>query len=249
MQLFTGDFNPILIAAAVIPAIILMILVYKTDKLEREPIGSLIRLVFYGMLSTLLASALETAGEFLLGLFCRSEAVYRILLYVVIVGIGEELCKFLLLKTRTWTLESFNCRYDGVVYAAFIALGFALWENIQYVLLYGFDTALIRAVTAVPGHCSFGVFMGIWYGSARQAAADGDDAKARRALFLSVLLPGLVHGAYDLIATSETDLSLLFIPCVLVIFVLAYLNIKKASKNDEYFSDAVLGAEDFEDHG
>ena len=35
-------------------------------------------------------------------------------------------------------------------------------------------TALVRAVTAVPGHACFGVFMGIWYGAARRYANEGD---------------------------------------------------------------------------
>ncbi len=236
MLFFNGNFNIFLIAAAVIPALVLMILVYRSDKLERESLPFLLKLAFFGMLSTALASVLEQVGELLLAYFCRSNFVYRVLLYFVVVGLGEELCKFLLLKSRSWNSPEFNCRYDGVVYAVFVALGFALWENVQYVLIYGFETALVRALTAVPGHCAFGVFMGIWYGNARDYKTSGLEAEAKRALTLSVLLPGLIHGLYDFIATSESALStLLFLPGVILLFIFALISVKKAAKKDEYF--------------
>ena len=44
--------NPILIAAAVIPAIFLLVHVYRADKLEKEPAPLLISLVLYGVLSS-----------------------------------------------------------------------------------------------------------------------------------------------------------------------------------------------------
>ena len=38
--------KPILTAAAVIPAIVLLVKIYKADKLDKEPLASLIALVF-----------------------------------------------------------------------------------------------------------------------------------------------------------------------------------------------------------
>lgn len=90
----------------------------------------------------------------------QSSTAYNVLLYFVVVALSEEGFKYLLLKKRTWYSSEFNCQFDGVVYAVFVALGFALWENISYVLMYGLGTAAVRAVTAVPGHACFGVFMG-----------------------------------------------------------------------------------------
>ena len=88
--------------------------------------------------------------------------LYQIILYFVIVAIAEESSKYFFLKKRTWNNPEFNCQYDGVVYAVFVSLGFALWENINYVLSYGFSTAIVRAITAIPGHACFGVFMGVF---------------------------------------------------------------------------------------
>ena len=48
--------NPILIAAAVIPAIFLLVHVYRADKLEKEPAPLLISLVLYGIAATFIAN-------------------------------------------------------------------------------------------------------------------------------------------------------------------------------------------------
>ena len=52
--------NPILIAAAVIPAIFLLVHVYRADKLEKEPAPLLISLVLYGIAATFIALLLAS---------------------------------------------------------------------------------------------------------------------------------------------------------------------------------------------
>ena len=138
--------NPILIAAAVLPAIFLLVHVYRADKLEKEPAPLLISLVLYGIAATFIALVLERAGSFLLGLWFEEGSVaYNAIMYFGIVAFSEEGAKYFLLRRRTWHSAAFNCQFDGVVYAVFVALGFALWENISYVLMYGLSTALVRA--------------------------------------------------------------------------------------------------------
>ena len=72
---------------------------------------------------------------------------YNAIMYFGIVAFSEEGAKYFLLRRRTWHSAAFNCQFDGVVYAVFVALGFALWENISYVLMYGLSTALVRAIS------------------------------------------------------------------------------------------------------
>lgn len=153
--------NPILIAAAVIPAIVLLRFVYREDRLDRESPGMLLSLVLFGILATFGALIAEQIGESVLALLVPPYTrAYNAILYFVVVALSEEGFKYLLLKKRTWWSQEFNCQFDGVVYAVFVSLGFALWENISYVVMYGLGTALVRAVTAIPGHACFGVFMG-----------------------------------------------------------------------------------------
>ena len=62
-------YNIILIFAAVIPAIGLMIYVYKADHLEKESPAMLWRLIIAGVLSSLIALVLERVLSFLLRCF------------------------------------------------------------------------------------------------------------------------------------------------------------------------------------
>ena len=160
--------NFILIAAAAIPAIALLVYVYRADTIENEPPQLLLKLVLLGVIATAAAKVVEYIGVVVLNALFRTESfLYLALLYFGVVGFAEEGAKYLLLKRATWESPEFNYRFDGIVYAVFVSMGFALWENIGYVLANGFGTALIRAMTAVPGHACFGVLMGCWYAHAR----------------------------------------------------------------------------------
>mgnify|MGYP007059108603 CR=1 FL=1 len=54
--------NPILIAAAVIPAIVLLRFVYREDRLDRESPGMLLSLVLFGILATFGGLCCEMEG-------------------------------------------------------------------------------------------------------------------------------------------------------------------------------------------
>jgi RsiW-degrading membrane proteinase PrsW (M82 family) len=243
--------NPILIAAAIIPAIVLLRFVYKEDRLDKESPGLLLSLVIFGILSTFAAIVTEQIGEAILGILLpQSSTAYNVLLYFVVVALSEEGFKYLLLKKRTWYSGEFNCQFDGIVYAVFVALGFALWENISYVLMYGLGTAAVRAVTAVPGHACFGVFMGAFYGLAKRYDNFGDEYRSRRCQMddesfsrrcrrFAVLVPVLLHGAYDFIATYEYDgYAWIFVVFVVLLFAAAYRMIKKLSRDDHFIGDS-----------
>ena len=231
----------ILIAAAVIPAIYLMVRVYRADRLEKEPMKLLIGLIVLGVLSTTLAEVIEVYGDDLLkDLFPHGGLLYDALLYFVVVACAEEGSKYLLLRLRTWKSPHFNCQFDGVVYAVFVSLGFALWENIFYVLTYGMGTALARAVTAVPGHACFGVFMGVWYGVAKRYELAGFQEESRRAGRMALLIPILLHGAYDFIASMGNDLmSVVFLVFVSWMFGAALKLVKKTSAEDSPLMQSV----------
>ncbi len=228
--------NPILIAAAVIPAVVLMSYVYKADRLEKEPPSLLFSLLVQGVISTALAVFTERLGATLLArLYEQNTWTYQILFNFLVVGLSEEGFKYLLLRRRTWLSPAFNCQFDGVVYAVFVSLGFALWENIDYVVMYGFGTAMVRAVTAVPGHACFGVFMGAWYGAAKRFDNRGRIAERDWCLRLAVICPVLLHGAYDLIATIEGgSISLLFIGFIAALFFVSVAIVRRLSRQDRF---------------
>lgn len=228
--------NPILIIAAIVPAVYLMVKIYKTDKLESEPIKLLLKLVGMGILATIGAALIETVLILIIELTVGEESLLGMFLtYFLVVAYAEEGCKYLLTKKMTWKSPEFNCTFDGVVYAAFVSLGFALWENIGYVAQYGIGTAAIRALTAVPGHCCFGVFMGLFYGLAKRYEYAGDLDMSKKYRKYAVVVPAAIHGAYDFIASVNWDYSFfLFIAFVIAMFVVALKMIKKAEAGDTY---------------
>ena len=230
-SLMTYDF--ILLAAAVIPAIFLMVKVYRLDRLKRESPYMLWSLVRAGIFSSLIALVLERVLSALLDMAVSDSGLYQILLYFVVVAFSEEGAKFFMLRRNSWNSREFDCQYDGVVYAVFVSLGFALWENISYVMHYGFSTAIIRAATAIPGHTCFGVFMGVFYGVARKYANRGNKEKGNLCQALAVLVPALLHGTYDYIASTQSS-TWYFVGFIVIMFALSYMLAIRSSKLDRY---------------
>lgn len=226
----------ILIAAAVIPAIVLMVKVYQSDHIEKESTGLLWRLIKAGIFSALLALVEETIGQALLQKFVpQDDPRFDVIMFFIVVAVSEESSKYIFMKRESWNDPEFNCLYDGLVYAVFTSLGFALWENIQYVLSYGFSTALVRAVTAIPGHASFGVFMGVFYGLSRKCDFAGEKGKSILFRVIAILSAVLMHGSYDYLATrTEQTGEAPFLIFVLCLFVVAFLLVHVMSKNDKY---------------
>lgn len=231
-------FNSYLIAAAVVPAIFLLVQVNKADRLEKEPPKLLRTLVLQGVFSTFLALVTEIIGTGILdAIYPGGGLAYEIAMNFLVVGLSEEGFKYLLLKRNTWNNPNFNCQFDGVVYAVFVSLGFALWENIKYVHSYGMLTALVRAVTAVPGHACFGVFMGVYYGIAKRHDYAGEWGRSKLCRMAAVIVPVFLHGLYDFIAGQEGGgLGWTFVIFVAALFVASNTLVKRFSRKDCYIT-------------
>lgn len=169
----------VLVAAALLPAIILLTFIYKKDKYDKEPPGLLFGLLFSGAAVAVLAIPVE---GFVLGLidkgfafavveqdgvnYFRSDTLYyayQILRNFIGVALVEEGLKWVVLVLITRKNRHFNSYFDGVIYAVFVSLGFAALENVLYVFNLGLGVAVTRAVLSVPGHMFNAVFMGFFY--------------------------------------------------------------------------------------
>lgn len=223
-----------LIAAAVIPALFLMSYIYRHDKLDKEPPALLGKLILGGVFAALAAIAGEWffAEYFLPLLSIRTNAGASIAM-AVMVGCVEELCKFFFLRRYSWNHLAFNYVFDGIVYAVFVSLGFAAFENISYVMQFGLSIALPRGFLAVPAHLAFAVFMGSYYGRAKYADRYGDVVKAKREIRLGCITAILLHAFYDaaaMIGTSEA--FVVFAVFVLAMYVIVYRKIKNEARQD-----------------
>ncbi|MBR4913971.1 MAG: PrsW family intramembrane metalloprotease [Clostridiales bacterium] len=231
-----------LYALALIPVAGLLVFIYFNDKKEKEPFGLLVALFFAGMGTIITAIIGELIGGVVLNLFFPSNTVLGgIFDAMLIVAPAEEMGKFLVLRLITWKNKNFNYSYDAIVYAVFVSLGFAAFENITYVFGSGIGTALLRMFTAVPGHACFAVFMGFFYSKAKYASLTNKKGACAGFTALAMIIPILIHGIYDAIlmggGSSEvailSGLSLvLWIFFVIALFVVSCILIVKSSRND-----------------
>ena len=227
--------NPVLLLAALLPAIILLIRVYKLDKIEKEPRGLLLKLVLFGALSGVVASAAEAGLLYLLGLLApRSELAYLLLENFIAVALVEELCKRWPVRRFAWNHPAFDYRFDAVVYCVFSALGFSALENILCVTQYGLSVAVSRALLSVPGHFFFAVYMGIYLGEAKRAEREGEGFLRDRFLRESILVPVLLHGFWDFSLSVDSPwMTAAFYAFVLVFFLSANHRLRAASEDDQ----------------
>lgn len=224
----------ILLALAILPGFFLILRVYHLDTVEKEPTGLLIKLFILGALSTIYAFLLESLGSaYILPSFEDGSLSQALVEYFLVIALVEESGKYIMLRQGSWNNPAFNFQFDGVVYAVCVGMGFAIIENIEYVFSYGITTALVRAVTSIPGHCVFAIFMGHYYGKAKLYANMGDAGRSSAYRFMSLFIPTLIHGIYDFTCSSESEIMfLIYIVFIVVLYVFAFLRLKVYSRED-----------------
>ena len=229
------DYTAIYIIAAVAPAALLMYFVYKKDKVEKEPMNLLWRLVLGGCAAAVLSGILETFGMGILDTFVNPESpIYTVLLAFLVVAVIEEGTKYFFLKRRSWNHPAFDYTFDGIVYAVFVSLGFAALENIGYVFGYGLEVAPMRALLAIPGHMGFAVFMGFFYGRAKLWERRGYPAQAASDRLLGYLIAVFMHGFYDTCAMLNTELAtIVFFIFVIIMDIIMLSLVSRGAKEDE----------------
>ena len=225
------------LAIAILPAIFFMIYIYRNDDKEKEPPLLLLKCIIGGLLSVPIAIILEMIAEavviYLLENVVSATRVNYGVLTAIFVGLIEEGAKFFFLYKFTWKDKAFNYRFDGIVYAVFVSLGFAALENVFYVFNYGTGVALQRALLTIPGHMSFAVYMGLYYGHAKVSeAVNNPDAKSLN-LKAAYAFAVLLHTIFDATLMVESDIGLIiFFIFVIILDIVVYRTIRFESKND-----------------
>lgn len=223
------------ILAAILPAVALLIYVYKKDRGDKEPGGLLLKCIAGGLLSTVIAIILEQFGTNLLnGSTLAGNSFYYIVADAfLVVALSEEFSKMLFLKWFTWKNPNFNYSFDGLIYSIFVSLGFAALENILYVFNYGLSVALPRAFLSIPGHMTFAVIMGVFYSKAKICQRQGKHGTGLW-LITAWLSATFLHGFYDACAMlGTTEATLVFYAFVIFMYVFAFGTIKKMSREDK----------------
>ncbi len=189
--------------AAVLPAFILFWYVYSRD-ITPEPKNVVLKGFLYGVFATFLSTLIS--GPLMgLGFFDNEPTTVWGAVKTAFFGaaIPEELAKLLMLWLLLRRCGDFDERYDGIVYASAVGLGFATFENILYLASSGFgffQVAISRAFLAVPGHFAFAVIMGYYY-SKQHFSWKAEEKKS--ACIKMWLYPVLLHGIYDAICFAS----------------------------------------------
>lgn len=202
-----------LLLLALAPAVILMMYVYFRDKYEKEPIKLILKGILLGAVIIFPVGLIENyIIGFGTGLAKIPKAAFD---GFIVAGATEEAFKYFVVFILIWRNRNFNEKFDGIVYAVSVALGFATIENIFYVFSNNsMQVGLLRAFTAVPGHTIFGVVMGFYLGMAR-FSSHGKGKWLLRAF----TIPWLLHGIYDFMLMSGHPIMLLtFIPFLIFMY-------------------------------
>jgi RsiW-degrading membrane proteinase PrsW (M82 family) len=186
--------------AAVVPALLLLWYFYKRD-VYPEPrrvvlttfllgVGSVVPILLVAVpLDYWYKGASLAAAETGTGL--ANPLLYSLFMAFISAALIEEAFKFLVVISYSARDPAFDEPMDGIVYGATASLGFAMLENILYVLSFGWQVAILRAFTAVPGHAALGAIAGYYIGQAKFG-------KVRHGMLVrGFLYVWLLHGLYD----------------------------------------------------
>lgn len=228
------------------PALVAMWYFDRHDSARPEPAGLRRKVAIFGGLSVIPTLILVYATGAIVGTAAPAEGTYEAAFYTAFVQAAapEELCKIAVVYWVVWRRPEFDERLDGIVYAARAGLGFALVENILY-LLGQVDmqslivTWVLRALLAVPGHALWTGMMG--YMAARRRF-DGVGPGIIGGYLLAVLL----HGIYDvalfstgpLEADGKSDLAHALLAVPVLVIVASWIIIKRMAKTALRLDDA-----------
>jgi len=167
--------------------IAILIYIVKSDRFP-EPTNLVIQTFFVGVFICVPAGYLNSYIYLLEGALGIKDMSF-------LAGFTEEPLKFLAFMLFIKAKSDFDEPMDAIVYGTIISLGFATWENIEYVYLYNGEfsslyIAILRAMSAIPLHASCGVIMGYYIGLYTFKGSN-------KYIFQALLIPVSIHALYN----------------------------------------------------
>lgn len=222
------------IIAAITPVAVILWYIYKKDSAQQEPAKWLWKACGFGILSALLSLVFSVPVSVLFGMDIDTD-VYNSVFSAfadafLLAAIPEELAKFIMLWLLLRKNPYFDEKFDGIVYAVYLSMGFAGLENIEY-LFEGIadgswiSVGITRALFAVPGHFLFAVLMG-YYFSLYHFGID----RSIKSKMMILAAPILAHGLYDGIIMSMNVNPNLSTVCM-IIFLIFFSKLRKKGKD------------------
>lgn len=116
---------------------------------------------------------------------------------ILVIGLVEELAKMIPFLLVIIHLKSFNEPIDGIIYASFIALGFAAVENFQYLQFATGAEAWGRGIAGPVIHICFASIWGYYIGRAFLCGRN-----LMPAVLGSLAVTAILHGVYDFLVIA-----------------------------------------------
>jgi RsiW-degrading membrane proteinase PrsW (M82 family) len=193
----------VLILPVVVPVLFWAAYHYHKDRHLPEPPGNLVLCLLLGVLAAGISKALYVGLE-PLGL--RFDAValgedspLALLAYALLaIGPIEEIGKMLPFLIVVLRLRHFDEPLDGIIYASFIALGYAAVENYYYLDFLTRPEAIARGFAGPVIHV---LFASIWAYPITRAHLAG--RSLLRAALLGLLISAGLHGVYDFLVLLQ----------------------------------------------
>ena len=149
----------------------------------------------------------------------------------IIAALVEETVKLAVVRLFIYPRSEFNEITDGIIYTITAGLGFAFFENI----LYSFGPPLVlivRGITAVPLHAISSGFLGYYIGVSK--------IRGKPQFGRGLLAAILIHGFYDYLLFTDSLVSLLILPMLVLLGFILNKLIQRAQEQDRE-SDRILG--------
>lgn len=226
----------VLLVISLLPGFLLARYLYNKDK-EKEPMGLLIKLFCGGIIACLMVLIVSSILEILsisggdTNEMSLTELAFEAFICIAFV---EEFCKWIIVYKYSYNHVEFDEFYDMIIYSAFVSLGFACFENIFYVYEGGISTGIIRGVLAVPGHACDAIFMGYYLGLSKICDIEKNKIGKTRNIILSILIPMLLHGAYDYFLMSNSLLMFIaFVIFIILLYIFSIIKVKHVVSSDK----------------
>lgn len=219
----------LLIIAALAPVAVLLWQILRRDAANPEPPRMLAKAFLYGMISTAVTFVLLPFTEALGDLIVLNDTALSVAFKQAFfsAALPEEGAKLLMLWLLLRNNPYFDERFDGIVYAVCVGMGFAAVENVLY-LFNNYDSwlsvGIARALFAVPGHFFDAVIMGYYYSHYHFGTRRNPATKA-----LILAAPVVAHGIYDGILFSYSiDDGVAVV--ALILFLIFFNRLKKTGR-------------------
>lgn len=187
----------LLILPIILPIVFWAAYHYHKDRHLREPPLNLLLCFLLGLLAAALSkgmyAGLEPLGLRFDALALAADNPFGLFLYSMLaIGPIEEFAKMLPFLAIVIRFRAFDELLDGIVYASFIALGYALAENLHYLDLLSPLEAAARGFAGPVVHIVFASIWAYWISRARLS-----NLPMAKPAGLGFLLAASLHGLYD----------------------------------------------------